>query len=229
MKNPLSEYFFHKANRVIYKWHHYFDIYHRHLQNKRDLENSIHFLEIGIYQGGSIEMWNEYFGGSRKILIYGIDNDERCKQLENDFTNVQIFVGDQADPDFLQKVVKDIPQLDVIIDDGGHTMQQQITSFEYLYPHLVEDGIYICEDIHTSYWEEYGGGYKKEDTFIEYIKNHIDKLNAFHSRDNLLTVDEFTTCTNSIHFYDSICVIEKQKREYPVVSKRGHKLLHSSY
>ena len=74
-----------------------------------------------------------------------------------------------------------IPKIDILIDDGGHSMNQQIISFEELYSHIKEDGIYLCEDLHTSYWKTYGGGYKNKESFIEYSKNFIDYINAFHS------------------------------------------------
>ena len=62
----------------------------------------------------------------------------------------------------------------ILIDDGGHTMEQQIVTFEELYDHINDGGIYLCEDVHTSYLEKFGGGYQKEGTFIEYSKKIID-------------------------------------------------------
>lgn len=106
-------------------------------------------------------------------------------------------------------VSKQIPPLDIIIDDGGHTMIQQINTFEVLYDIVKPGGIYLCEDVHTSYWKDFGGGYQKSNTFIEYMKKYIDKLNAYHSRESSLSVDKYTKSMNSIHFYDSIVLIEK--------------------
>jgi hypothetical protein len=68
-----------------------------------------------------------------------------------------------------------------LIDDGGHTMKQQINTFEEFFTSIAENGVYLCEDVHTSYWSKYGGGYKKSGTFIEYSKNFIDYINAWHS------------------------------------------------
>ena len=100
-------------------------------------------------------------------------------------------------------------------------MIQQIVSFETLYSHINDNGLYLCEDLHTSYWEEYGGGYKKNKSFIEYSKNFIDYINAWHSKDERLKVNEFTRRTNSIHYYDSVIILEKKLMSQPVVKMTG--------
>jgi hypothetical protein len=155
--NPLWQYFCNNQKRLIYKWHQYFDIYHNHFSRFRGLP--IKVLEIGVAHGGSLQMWKSYFG--EQAYIYGIDIDPRCKQLEEE--RVEIFIGSQTDRDFLQYVRNTIGTVDIIIDDGGHTMEQQICSFEELYPAVQERGVYLVEDLHTSYWSGYGGGYKKEE------------------------------------------------------------------
>jgi hypothetical protein len=94
-------------------------------------------------------------------------------------------------------------------------MEQQIVSFEVLFNHIKEDGVYLCEDLHTSYWLSYGGGYKRRGTFIEYSKNFIDYINAYHSRQRKLKISNFTQSVDSLHYYDSILVIEKRKIEKP--------------
>ena len=74
-----------------------------------------------------------------------------------------------------------------------------------------ENGIYLCEDLHTSYWLYFGGGYKRNGTFVEYSKNFIDQLNAFHSEQRQLIPNSFTRSVDSIHYYDSVLVIHKKK------------------
>src|SRR5690348_13526202 len=160
--------------RLINKWDHYFEVYDRHFSKYRG--KSINMLEIGVSHGGSLELWKKFFGDGLKI--YAIDVNPECKKFED--SQVKIFIGSQSDANFLNAVIKEIPQLDIIIDDGGHTMKQQIVSFEVLYKHLLPNGVYLCEDTHTSYWYEYGGGLHKKGTFIEYAKSMIDYLNAWH-------------------------------------------------
>lgn len=213
--NDLEAYFENNKSRLIHKWMHYFEIYDRHFKKYRDKE--IVVLEIGVSQGGSLQMWKDYFGPKAKI--YGIDVEPRCKEFEEE--NIEIFIGSQSDRQFLRKVKKEIPPIDILIDDGGHTMVQQIVSYEELYNHVKKDGVYLCEDIHTSYWLKYGGGHKRRSTFIEYSKNFIDQINAFHSEQSSLKVNEFTKSTHSIHFYDSIVVVEKRDMSPPYARKTG--------
>jgi len=207
--NDLEKYFEQNTGREIFKWMHYFDVYDTHFSRFRDKD--IVILEIGIFKGGSLRMWKNYFGSKAKI--YGLDIDPKCEQFKEE--NIEILIGSQSDRKFLQNVIKTIPKIDILIDDGGHEMKQQIISFEELYGHIKDDGVYLCEDVHTSYWGLYGGGYKKKGTFIEYSKNLIDSLNAYHSRSKRLKVNEFTRSANSIHFYDSMVVVEKRRRDNP--------------
>lgn len=213
--SDLENYFKNNTDKLIHKWNHYFDIYDRHFSRFRNKE--IVILEIGVSQGGSLQMWKNYFGKDAKI--YGIDIEPRCKKLEED--NVKIFIGSQSDRKFLQEVKRSIPKIDILIDDGGHTMEQLRVSFEELFDHVSSDGVYLAEDLHTAYWKDYGGGYKKRNSFIEYSKNFIDYLNAYHSRQRKLKVSEFTKSVDSLHYYDSILVIEKRIKNEPYHEKTG--------
>lgn len=213
--NDLEKYFRENKGRLIHKWIHYFDIYDRHFSRFRNKEITI--LKIGVSHGGSLQMWKEYFGSKAKI--YGIDINPLCKDLEED--NIKIFIGSQSDSKFLNEVKKSIPTVDILIDDGGHTMEQQIVSYEVLFDHVQDNGVYLCEDLHTSYWPKFGGGFKKEGTFIEYSKDFIDQLNAHHSIENGLMVNDFTKTVDSIHYYDSILVIEKKLRPKPYDEQIG--------
>lgn len=215
--NDLEKYFNENDKRLIHKWTHYFEIYDRHFKNFRDKEITI--LEIGVSHGGSLQMWKDYFG--EKVKIFGIDVNPKCKNLEEE--NVEIFIGSQSDRKFLRAVKEKIPKLDILIDDGGHTMRQQIVTFEEMFDHVKPNGVYLCEDLHTSYQLEFGGGHKRRGTFIEYTKNFIDNLNAFHSEEKSLKVNDFTKSVHSVHFYDSVIVIEKRKIEKPIHRQTGNK------
>ena len=217
--NFLEKYFTENKNRRIFKWHHYFEIYERHFEKYRNKDVSI--LEIGVLHGGSLQMWKEYFGSNAKI--YGVDINPKCKGFEE--KNVEIFIGSQSDRNFLREIKSRIPKIDILIDDGGHTMEQQITTFEELFEHVDENGVYLCEDLHTSYWEEFGGGYKNPNSYIEYSKNFIDYINAFHSKNESLKVNSFTKSAHSLHYYDSVLVVEKRKIEPPYTLKTGKKSL----
>ncbi len=213
--NDLKHYFLNNSGRTIHKWDHYFDVYDRHFAKFRGTEACI--VEFGISQGGSLRMWKDYFGP--KCRIIGIDINHHCKVFEED--QIEVLIGDQSDRDFLRSLVKKIPKIDILIDDGGHRMQEQIRTFEELFGHIKENGVYLCEDLHTSYWGNFGGGYKKRNSFIEYSKNFIDKIHAWHSRTRRLTVSDFTETVRSLHYYDSILVIEKKVIKKPFHTKTG--------
>jgi len=201
--SDLEAYFRNNPGRLIHKCAHYFDIYEQYFAKYRGKDVLI--LEIGVYHGVSLQMWKNYFGDKAKI--YGIDINPECKKFEEE--GIKIFIGSQADGHFLREVILQLPPIDILIDDGGHTMHQQITAFKEMFKHVKADGIYICEDLHTSYWLKYGGGYKRKGTFIEYSKNIIDQLNAYYSEQNALKVDTLTKSIKGLHYYNGILVVEK--------------------
>lgn len=213
---PLEQYFKENNGRLINKWQNYFDVYERYFAPYRNKEVVI--LEIGVFHGGSLQMWKSYFGERAKI--YGIDINPRCKELEE--ANIHIFIGSQSDPIFLQEVKNQIPDIDILIDDGGHTMRQQIVSFEMLFDKVKDNGIYLCEDTMTSYWMEYGGGFKRRGTFIEYAKGFIDSIHAWQSTQKEFKPDSLTTSVASVAFYHGIVVLEKKKIDPPFTLQTGN-------
>jgi hypothetical protein len=213
--NDLERYFLANTGGQISKWMHYFEIYERHFARYRGTD--VHVLEIGVAHGGSLKMWKEYFGP--KAQICGVDIQPAAKALEE--PRIQILIGDQANADFLRTVAVAFPRIDILIDDGGHSMRQQEVTFKTLFPHVSPDGVYLCEDMHTSYWADYGGGYKREGTFVELSKGLIDEMNAWHSRSPELAVSEFTKSAYGLHFYDSVLVIEKRPIQAPTAESRG--------
>lgn len=209
-RNPLEEYFHSNHGRRIDKWAHYFDVYQRHFEKFRN--TPVVVVEIGVWDGGSLQMWRDYFGTEAKI--YGIDIDPRCVAFES--AGTRVLIGDQADRPFLQSVISEIGPIDIVIDDGGHYTWQQIVSFQELYPAIKPGGVYLVEDLHTNYWPEYSGGFRLPTTFVEYAKTLYDQLNAWHSRGTPgLEVDQFTLTTRSMHLYDSIIAFEKDVIEPP--------------
>ncbi len=219
--NWLRKYFRRNPGRLINKWDHYFDIYDRHLSRYRGKAPVV--LEIGVYHGGSLQMWKKYFG--RGATIYGIDVDERTRDFGED--GIHIVIGDQSDREFLRELVTRIGPIDIVIDDGGHTMEQQIVSFEELWPAVVDGGEYIVEDLHTSYWGHYGGGLGRSGTFIEWAKDLIDRQHAWHmsdpelARDGKLEPDEYTRSIRGMHIYDSVIVFDRARVERPWTMRTG--------
>lgn len=204
--NELWKYFVLEQHKPIFKWIDYFRVYDRYFAKYRNTD--VVMCEIGVCKGGSLQMWKKYFG--RNATIIGVDIDERCKQLEED--QIHIEIGSQSEPQFWDGIRKKYPKIDILLDDGGHTMEQQIVTFENMFGHISDGGVYLCEDVHTSYWEEYGGGYKKPSSYIEYTKNFIDDINAYHSETKELQVSDNSNYMMGLHYYDSMVVIEKEKR-----------------
>lgn len=204
----LFELFLNNKDRPIHKWIHYFPIYERFFA--QFVNKSIIFIEIGVYRGGSMRMWRKYFGPYATII--GIDIEPACSQFADKMTYIEI--GDQKDQAFLERVLEKYGEPDIVLDDGSHTQEDIWGAFQYLYPHIRNNGIYFVEDLHTCYWPSYGGGLGKSDTFIEKSKDFIDLLNSYHFC-NDAHITEFARTTHSICYFDSICVFEKMTHSRP--------------
>ncbi|MGV0035816.1 MAG: hypothetical protein ACNYPE_12965 [Candidatus Azotimanducaceae bacterium WSBS_2022_MAG_OTU7] len=203
------------SDKSLTKWLHYFNIYERELA--RFHQKPISFLEIGVFQGGSLPMWQGYFPEGSALTF--IDIDAGCKKHEIPGTNVEI--GDQSDPEFLQMLAEKYGPFDVILDDGSHICKHQIASYKGLWTHLKKGGLYMVEDCHTSYWPGFGGGYRSEDSFIEYAKRLIDTMHSWYTdQDDIFPFDEMARELNAVRIYDSIVIIEKSiKKMVPISIK----------
>jgi cephalosporin hydroxylase len=141
--NALTAYFEeHTEGPGLWKWRHYFDIYDRHFS--KFVGREVHVVEIGIYSGGSLAMWRHYFGDGARI--YGVDIEDACRAYEAQ--DVRVFIGDQGDPDFWRQFLREVPRIDIVVDDGGHHPKQQITTLKALLPRMAPGGVFLCEDIH---------------------------------------------------------------------------------
>jgi 23S rRNA U2552 (ribose-2'-O)-methylase RlmE/FtsJ len=197
--NVLEQYFDEVTEGPgIWKWRHYFEIYHRHLH--KFIGQDVHLLEVGIYSGGSLQMWQHYLGP--ECQIYGVDIEEACRAYESEAVN--IFIGDQADRQFWSHFKKNVPSLDIIIDDGGHAPRQQIVTLEELISHLRPGGVYICEDVHGSF-----------NQFAQYINGFCQNLNQFGvkpGQELACSPTQFQSQIHSVHMYPYVVVIEKTSR-----------------
>ena len=187
--------------RVVAKWKHYFPAYQRHLG--RYVDQPTVLLEIGVDQGGSLQLWKKFLGPLARIV--GIDVKPECATYEEDQISVRI--GSQSDEGLLRSVLNDFGKPDIVIDDGGHMAGDQVASFRFLYPRMDERGVYAIEDLHTSYWTQYGGGLRSEGSFIELLKQLIDELHGRYTKPEICTA--FTNSTLSIHIYDSLAILER--------------------
>jgi hypothetical protein len=149
-------------------------------------------------------MWRDDFGPTATIQV--VDVNPHCRECTSErFT---LPVADRADRGFLRH------------------LRQQIHTFDDLFPHRSSRGIDLCEDLHTSYWKKYGGGTRRRGTFIEYAKPMIEFLSAWHScQPRHLSVSGFTRIVDSLHFYDSILVIEMGPHPKPALLHTVHPVI----
>ena len=204
----------HRRGNGIYKWNHYFEMYERHLAKFANGDATI--CEIGVYSGGSLEMWRNYFGA--RCRVYGVDIEPACKNYEN--SDVKILIGDQADRVFWKRFREKVPSLDVVIDDGGHAPRQQIITLEETLPHLNPGGVYICEDVHGI-----------PNHFARYVNGLALNLNADRdfqpNEDNdraiTVTASPFQSAIRSVNLYPFAVVIERNEAPVSelVAPKRG--------
>lgn len=199
-RNPLCEYFQnHTEGPGIWKWEHYFDIYHRHFA--KFIGRKVDVLEIGVYSGGSLAMWQSYFGENSHI--YGVDIEKACKAYEND--SISVFIGDQADKAFWSTFKNSVQGIDILIDDGGHTPEQQQITLEEMLPYLRPGGVYLCEDIYGV-----NGVFNR---FCAFATELVNELNSTNLQPGCLLqsrVTQLQSAIHSIHFYPYLVVIEKQ-------------------
>lgn len=202
-----------------WNWHwyaqHYEDVF------RKDRRKKINLLEIGVggdedprKGGGSLRMWRAYFPHGR---IYGIDIHD--KSLHNQ-RRIKTFLGSQTDPIFLDKVVREIGKINIIVDDGSHMNEHVLFTFSQLFPHLADGGVYAIEDTQTSYWAEYGGNETDRGdpaTSMGYFKSLVDGLNWEEIRGNYSPTD-LDLNIKSIAFYHNLIFIRKgsnRERERP--------------
>jgi Methyltransferase domain len=198
-----------KEGPGVWKWLHYFELYHRHLHKFVRREASV--VEIGVYSGGSLQMWRRYFG--ERCRIHGVAIQEDCKTYEDSSTTIHI--GNHADRRFWKQFRASLPAVDVLIDDGGHKPEQQMVTLEEMLPHLRPGGVYICEDIH-------GAG----NPFTAFAHALAAELNAFaHLRQHhelASTATPFQAAVDLVHMYPFVVVIEKRSAMLRTFSAQKH-------
>tara|TARA_R110000851_G_scaffold161185_1_gene304821 strand:- start:2313 stop:5945 length:3633 start_codon:yes stop_codon:yes gene_type:complete len=220
MKKLLELYQDHEG-KVSDKWNIYLSEYDRIFSPYRD--EKIKLLEIGIQNGGSLEIWNKYFYQSE--ILVGCDINEKCRNLKFDSEKIRIVVGDANSEEVEKEIRSVVNQFDIIIDDGSHTSEDIIISFAKYLPYLKDGGVFVVEDLHCSYWEEFGGGLHDLMSSISFFKQLVDVINYEHwglNKNIISAIEEFNNKYNvsfslglieeihSVEFVNSLCVIRKE-------------------
>ena len=210
----LESIFWKNQGPIVHKWHHYLPIYEKHFGSFRCKNPK--FLEIGVSKGGSLAIWRKYFGPD--ATIFGIDIDSAC--MVSNGKHGQVRIGSQDDEKFLESVVKEMGGVDIVLDDGSHFSKHIRASLETLFPLLSDGGVYMVEDLHTTYWKSHQGGYQKSNSFIGDIRQMYDDMHHWYHYEGQ-KVKATANNLSSIHLYDSIAVLEKNKVARPQHSQVG--------
>jgi hypothetical protein len=189
---------FYKSDIFCKKHDSSFEVYDKYFSKYKHKE--ITFVEVGVFEGGSLLLWRNFFGPNARII--GIDINPNAKKMEK--YGFEIFIGDQSSNSFWNDFYSAVGNIDILLDDGGHYFDQQIVTLNQSIKHLNDGGTILIEDTHTSYMRNYFGPSKF--SFVNYSKKIIDEINY---RSGSISKNFFNSDFYSISFYESIVVFSK--------------------
>ena len=162
-----------KTGKVSDKWASYLPYYDQLFAPLQ--EQPITLLEIGVQNGGSLETWSHYFNNA--TLLIGCDIDAKCAELRYADARINIVVGDANSGGTYQKILELSPQFDIVIDDGSHKSMDIINSFINYFPRLSPGGVFVVEDAHCLFMDEFGGGVLNDFNAYAFFKRLTDIIN----------------------------------------------------
>jgi len=210
----------HKTDKLE---HGYTSVYENYFERLRD--EKLKILEIGIADGKSLLTWSDYFKNSKiiGIDIHKIDINE--KKLDRD--NIEVHQGSQSDENFINEIINEYENFDIIIDDGSHLKKDVIKSFHLLFPYLNNEGLYVVEDMQTSYNHFFGGNpfdLKYSNTHMNFFKHLTDRLNYQEIANPFYISDKYDAKITNISFYHNLVFVRKG-----VNDKLSKEVLNHSY
>ena len=232
-EKTITQLYDNHKEKVTDKWKIYLLEYERLFSAYKNKD--LFLFEIGVQNGGSLEIWKEYFLNAK--LFVGCDVNKDCTQLSYEDSRIIVLVGD-VDTDSIQRKVLDLAEsYDLMIDDGSHLSSDIVKSFLRYFTYLADGGIYIVEDLHCSYWAEFEGGlfdpyssisfFKRLADIINHeswgvVKSRTDLLAGFFSVYNVEIEEDVLKHIHSIEFINSMCVIRK---ECPMLNVIGSRII----
>jgi len=219
--NSLQDLYSSHEGKVSDKWNLYIKEYDRLLNDYRN--RPISLLEIGIQNGGSLEIWSKYFNQATSLI--GCDINPDCHSLSYSDPKISVVVGDSSHPDTLNQISDISKNFDIVIDDGSHRSKDIVHAFASLFPKINLGGIFIAEDLHCSYWEEFEGGLFDRNSSIAFFKSLADIVNFQHwgvSKSRVQLLHHFCkkysiqfdendlSQIHSVEFINSMCVVRKK-------------------
>jgi len=208
----------HKGN-IADKWEGYLAVYDNILERKRS--QCIDFLEIGVNNGGSLEVFAEYFHQARTIT--GVDINPLCSEIPFNDSRISVIIGNSNTEETRQLLAKRVESYDLILDDGSHQSEDIINTFANLASLVSPGGTYIIEDLCCSYWQEFGGGVNTQTSAIGFLKRLVDVVNFEHWNSSYSIEEYLSDCgikaisreslrrlstIQCVSFYNSICVVD---------------------
>jgi O-antigen biosynthesis protein len=231
-KPSLRDLFAAHSGKVSDKWDIYISEYDRLFQPYR--ERPVRLLEIGIQNGGSLEVWSKYFAKAKRIV--GSDIDPACEKLTFDDPKIAVVVADANTDAAEQRILTESDGFDLIIDDGSHQSGDIVRSFARYFKHVADGGLYIAEDLHCSYWQDFEGGIFQPYSSIAFFKRLTDAINHEHwgiAKTRCEVLVDFETHhqskfdednlseIHSIEFINSMCVVKKKSAKNNVLGTRN--------
>lgn len=225
------------TGHVSDKWSLYLSEYERIFHDFRDRQVCV--LEIGVQNGGSLDIWSQYFENA--LVLIGCDINPECEHLSYEDARIHVITGDINKPETSEQVLGYCSTFDIVIDDGSHLSSDIVKSFIRYFPYVAEGGLFIVEDLHCSYWSQFQGGLFDPYSSISFFKRLIDVINYEHwgvekKRADVLSnilkkygceaVEPDLSQIHSIEFINSMCVIRKA---VATSNNLGHRLVKGSF
>ncbi|MFT5603784.1 MAG: hypothetical protein ACI9G5_000737 [Paracoccaceae bacterium] len=207
------------------KWELYLAEYGEIFSEFRNLP--VNLLEIGVQNGGSLEIWAKYFQRAKNIV--GCDINPDCSGLSFADERITFLLGDAFSAGIKQTVLGLAGRYHLVVDDGSHKSGDIVRCFSEYFSHVEPGGLFVAEDLHCSYWEDYEGGLYYPYSSIAFFKRLVDVINSQHWGMELSTADllrgfneeysleltiELLSEIHSIKFVDSMCVVRKRSNAH---------------
>lgn len=221
------------TGKVSDKWASYLAVYDRTFNALR--ERPVSLLEIGVQNGGSLEVWSRYFPAATHIV--GCDIHPRCRNLRYSDPRISVVVADINSRMAKEQIADLCPAYDIVIDDGSHISDDIIRTFLIYFPMLKPGGIFVVEDTHTMYWDNYQGGVLRQTSAYGFFRHFVDLVNYEHWKSELSLATLFNTFfskrqtpkillagwVDGIEFFNSMVIIRKSAQ--PGHAKLGQRLI----
>lgn len=233
---PLRDLHLQHGGKVSDKWSSYLEVYQDVFAPYR--EQHVALLEIGVQNGGSLEVWSRYFPHATRLV--GCDIDPRCGELRFEDPRIRVVVGDAGKPATEAAIAAIRPDYDIVIDDGSHRSGDIVRAFALYFPRVRMGGVFAAEDLHCSYWQQFEGGLFDPYSAMSFFKRLADLVNHEHwgvpgtraqvlrpflERYGCAMEEEVLASIHSVAFVNSVCVV---RRESPERNGLGRRLLAGS-